>query len=272
MTLPRILAIGGSDSGGGAGIEADIKTITALGGYAMTAITAVTAQDTLGVHDVVPIAPEFVARSIRLVAADLGIDAVKTGMLGSAAMVAAVAGILAEIAPDTPIVIDPVIAATSGAALLAADARAVLLDRLMPMAALITPNRDEAAILSGHAVETPDDAVAAGRILCGRGARAVLVKGGHFAGDEAVDFLVSGDEVTEFRQPRIVSRHTHGTGCTLASAIALGLGAGLGLREATGQARDFLQKVLLAAPGFGAGQGPLGHAAVMTAPGACKAP
>lgn len=269
MTQPRILAIGGSDSGGGAGIEADIKTVTALGGYAMTAITALTAQDTLGVHDIVPIAPDFVARAIRLVAADLGVDAIKTGMLGSAAMVAAVAGILADIAPDTPIVIDPVIAATSGAALLAADARSVLLGRLMPMAALITPNRDEAATLSGHPVETPEDAVAAGRILCGRGARAVLVKGGHFAGDEAVDLLVTGDVVVPFARPRIATRHTHGTGCTLASAIALGLGAGLELREAIGQARDFLQKTLLMAPGYGAGQGPLGHAG---ARGACKVP
>ena len=272
MTQPRILAIGGSDSGGGAGIEADIKTITALGGYGMTAITAVTAQDTHGVHDIVPVSPEFVARAISLVIADLGVDAIKTGMLGTADMAAAVAQALAEAAQGKPIVVDPVIATTSGTTLLAEDARAVLLDRLMPMAALITPNRDEAAILSGHAVETPEDAIAAGRVLCERGARAVLVKGGHFAGDAAIDLLVTGDGVMSFRKPRIATRHTHGTGCTLASAIALGLGAGLALRDAIGQAQNFLQKALLAAPGFGAGQGPLGHAAAMTAAGACKAP
>ncbi|HEX7388692.1 MAG TPA: bifunctional hydroxymethylpyrimidine kinase/phosphomethylpyrimidine kinase [Acidiphilium sp.] len=274
MTPTRVLAIGGSDSGGGAGIEADIKTVTALGGYAMTAITALTAQDTKGVHGVFPVAPDFVARAIRLVSADLGVDAIKTGMLGSAETVAAVAEALAEVAPEVPLVVDPVIASTSGTTLLADAARAVLLGRLMPMAALITPNRAEAALLSGLAIETQADAVAAGQALCARGARAVLVKGGHFDGDMAVDFLVAGGEVAEFGRPRVVSRHTHGTGCTLASAIASGLGAGLSLREAVGQARDFLHAALLAAPGFGAGHGPLGHAAAAAPrarkPGACK--
>lgn len=260
MAWVRVLAVGGSDSGGGAGIEADIKTITALGGYAMTAITAVTAQDSRGIAEIVSVPPDFVARAIGLVVADFGVDAVKLGMLGDAATAAAVADALAAAAPDVPLVVDPVLASTSGTVLLDDAARAVLLDRLLPRAALLTPNRDEAAALAGMVVADHEGAVAAGRALCARGARAVLVKGGHFEGDVLIDHLVTPEAVVEFRNRRIASRHTHGTGCTLASAIACGLARGLDLPEAVGEAEDFLRATLHAAPGLGSGHGPLGHA------------
>ncbi|MDD2876231.1 MAG: bifunctional hydroxymethylpyrimidine kinase/phosphomethylpyrimidine kinase [Acidiphilium sp.] len=263
MTLPRILAIGGSDSGGGAGIEADIKTITVLGGYAMTAITAVTAQDTMSIQALAPVPPHVVNLAIRMVIADLGVDAVKIGMLGSTSMVDAVVGALAR-GPDVlPIVLDPVLASTSGTALLDETATTAMLRDLMPIVALITPNRHEAATLAGVPVATHAEAIVAARILCERGARAVLVKGGHFEGNDVVDHLVTRDLVTSFRKSRIETRHTHGTGCTLASAVAVGLGCGLSLSDAIGCAQDFLQKALRAAPGFGAGHGPMGHAAAM---------
>ncbi len=260
MHPPRILAIGGSDSGGGAGIEADIKTITALGGYAMTAITAVTAQDTCSIQAISPIPPALVGRAIAMVTSDLGVDAVKIGMLGSEAMVTAVARALSTLDPQPPIVLDTVLAATNGTSLLDPDAVALVLSDLMPLATLITPNRHEAARLAGCSIDTAEDAIAAARILCRRGARAVLLKGGHFEGDMLIDRLITPDRMVTFEHPRIVSRHTHGTGCTLASAIALGLGRGLDLRQAIRLAQDFLAQALRAAPGYGAGNGPMGHA------------
>lgn len=262
--MPRILAIGGSDSGGGAGIEADIKTITALGGYAMTAITAVTAQDTIAIRAVAPVPAVLVGLAIGMVAADIGVDAIKIGMLGSGATVGAVVDALTSLAA-VPIVLDPVLASTGGTALLDAAGFEAMVRDLVPMAALITPNRQEAAVLSGIAVDRPADAIAAGLALCGKGARAVLIKGGHFEGDEIIDHLVTADMVTSFRKPRIVTRHTHGTGCTLASAIAVGLGRGLAVHAAIDLAQDFVRKALIAAPGYGEGHGPMGHAAVIEA-------
>lgn len=253
----RVLAIGGSDSGGGAGIEADVKTITALGGYAMTAITAVTAQDTSGIAAITPVPPDLVACAIRMVIADLGVDAIKLGMLGSAATVEAVA---AALAPGAKLVIDPVLASTSGTALAGAGALAALRDLLLPRATLLTPNRDEAAALTGRAVETPEDALRAGAALLGMGARAVLLKGGHFAGDTLVDRLFTAEGMIAFTHERIATRHTHGTGCTLASAIACGLAGGLDLAAAVGAAEAFLAAALRAAPAYGRGHGPLGHA------------
>ncbi|HQT84016.1 MAG: bifunctional hydroxymethylpyrimidine kinase/phosphomethylpyrimidine kinase [Acidiphilium sp. 37-64-53] len=265
MNPPRILAIGGSDSGGGAGIEADIKTITALGGYAMTAITAVTAQDTVAIQAITPIPPAMVGRAIAMVLADIGVDAIKIGMLGSAAMVETIAAALAPLPRSLPIVLDTILAATSGTDLLDPDAAEILLRDLMPLATLITPNRHEAAKLSGHPIDTPADAIAAARLLCDRGARAVLLKGGHFDASVLIDRLITPDDVQSFPQPRIDTSHTHGTGCTLASAIALGLAEGLDLPAAIIRAQAFLQAALRAAPGFGAGHGPMGHAAA--APG-----
>jgi len=244
---PRVLVIAGSDSSGGAGIQADIKTITMLGGYAMTAITAITAQNTLGVTAVEALAPGLVAAQIDACLTDIGADAVKIGMLGSAALGHMVADRLETL--TCPIVFDPVMIATSGAVLADGETIAAF-ERLMALATLTTPNVPELAVLGGDAA------------MARRGI-AYLAKGGDAQGAVLEDRLVRpGAEPLTWHSSRIETRHTHGTGCTLASAIATALGAGLGLVEAVGQGRDFVRAALLAAPGFGAGHGPLGHQAV----------
>jgi hydroxymethylpyrimidine/phosphomethylpyrimidine kinase len=256
----RVLVIAGSDSGGGAGIQADIKTITAFGGYAATAITALTAQNTLGVEAVHMVPPDFIARQIVVVLDDIGADVVKVGMLGDAATIEVVCDTLAQHAGDIPIVLDPVMVATSGARLLADDAVAMLRDRLLPMACLITPNVPEAEALTG--LEIPNVAMmhrAASRLLT-LGAPAVLLKGGHLHGEHVVDLLATADGVEDFIAPRIESRHTHGTGCTLASGVAAGLAQGLAMRDAVQRAREYVRAAIETAPGFGAGHGPLNHA------------
>jgi hydroxymethylpyrimidine/phosphomethylpyrimidine kinase len=259
----RVLVIAGSDSGGGAGIQADIKTITAFGAYAATAITALTAQNTLGVHAVHMVPPDFVARQIAVVLDDIGADVVKTGMLGDAATVEAICDTLTQHAEGVPVVVDPVMVATTGARLLAPDAVAMLRRRLLPMACLITPNLPEAEVLAG--MEIPDVAAMhhAARALLTLGAPAVLLKGGHLPGEQVVDLLATLDGVEEFVAPRIATRHTHGTGCTLASAVAAGLAQGVGLRDAVVRARAYVWAAIAAAPGFGAGNGPLNHAVGM---------
>jgi hydroxymethylpyrimidine/phosphomethylpyrimidine kinase len=245
---PRILIIAGSDSGGGAGIQADIKTVTMLGGHAMTAITAITAQNTLGVQAVHPVPTAMVIAQIDSVVADIGVDAVKIGMIGSAATADAVADRL-EAMRGVPIVFDPVMVATSGAAL-ADEATIAAFARLIRVATVVTPNLPELAALGG------EDA------LRGGGA-ALLIKGGHAAGDELVDRLIlpDGGEV-RWADPRIDTPHSHGTGCTLASAIATGLGRGMTLADAIARARVFVRLALREAPGFGSGHGPMGHQAV----------
>jgi hydroxymethylpyrimidine/phosphomethylpyrimidine kinase len=258
QALGRVLIIAGSDSGGGAGVQADIKTVTALGGYAASAITAVTVQNTRGVSAVHPIPPEVVLAQARAVLEDIGADAIKTGMLGDAAMVDAVAEAL-EAAPGVPAVIDPVITAKGGAALLAADAVAAVRARLVPRAALLTPNAPEAEALTGIAVASTDDLRRAGEALLAAGARAVLMKGGHVPGERVVDLLMTPDSETLFEGERLATRHTHGTGCTLASACATGLAQGLPLAEAVARAWDYVHQAMLRAPGFGAGHGPLDH-------------
>ena len=242
---PRILAIAGSDSSGGAGIQADIKTITMLGGYAMTAITAVTAQNTLGVTSVEVLSPAMVAAQIDACVADIGVDAVKIGMLGSPAIAEMVADKLASL--NVPVVFDPVMIATSGAAL--ADAATIAgFERLMRLATLTTPNVAELEALGGH------DGMAARSI-------AYLAKGGDAPGDRIEDLLmIPGETPHSFAAQRIATRHTHGTGCTLSSAIATYLGRGLSLAEAVDRARTFVRSALRAAPGYGAGHGPMGHA------------
>ena len=243
MTPPRVLIIAGSDSGGGAGIQADIRTVTMLGGHAMTAITAITAQNTLGVQAVMPVPAEMVVAQIDSVVSDIGVDAVKIGMIGSAETAHAVADRLERLA--VPVVFDPVMVATSGAAL-ADDATIAAFDRLMRLATLVTPNLPELAALGGEAA------------ILARGC-ALLVKGGHADGDEIVDRLITPDGgERRWADPRIATRHTHGTGCTLASAIATGLGAGLPMEEAVDRARRYVRAALSAAPGFGAGHGPMG--------------
>lgn len=281
MAPPRILSIAGSDSSGGAGIQADIKTITMLGGYAMTAITALTAQNTLGVTMVEAASPAMVAAQIDACVSDIGVDAVKIGMLGSADIAAVVADRLETLA--VPIVFDPVMIATSGAAL-ADTATIAAFERLMRIATLTTPNVPELAVLAK--VEKFADELqaedAAEAVMQRFGAPAMLVKGGHWPGgmiyaktDAGLPYKASSDELVfdalytlspegywqswSFHHKRIHTRHTHGTGCTLSSAIATYLGKGLALPEAVDRARLFVRSALRAAPGFGAGAGPLGH-------------
>jgi len=258
QTLGRVLIIAGSDSGGGAGIQADIKTVTALGGYAATAITAVTVQNTLGVTGVHPIPLDVVEAQARAVLSDIGADAIKTGMLGDAATVELVARLLDD--AKVPAVVDPVMVAKGGASLLAAEAVAAVRERLIPRAALLTPNAPEAEALTGLSVETTDDLRRAGEALLAAGAKAVLMKGGHVPGDRVVDVLMTPAGETAFEGERIDSRHTHGTGCTLASACAVGLAQGLPLVEAVARAWDYVHEAMLRAPGLGAGHGPLDHA------------
>ena len=244
MKTPRILIIAGSDSGGGAGIQADIKTVTMLGGHAMTAITAITAQNTLGVQGVHAVPTEMVVAQIRSCTEDIGVDAVKVGMIGSAETARAVAHALERL--HVPIVFDPVMVATSGSVLADPDTIAAFW-RLMEFATVTTPNRPELAALGGLGV------------LTSRGAT-VLAKGGHEEGPDVVDRLVGqGGEIARWCNPRIDTPHTHGTGCTLASAIATGLGAGMDLPAAIGRAIAFVRASLERAPGLGQGHGPMGQ-------------
>ena len=255
----RVLIVAGSDSGGGAGIQADIKTVTALGGYAATAITALTAQDTRGVHAVHPIPVPFITEQIALVLDDIGADALKTGMLGDAATIDAVADAFLMHAPAVPYVCDPVMVAKGGHPLLDPGAVETLKRRLPPLATVITPNLPEAEVLSGMAI--PDRAAMrhAAEVLLTLGVGAVLLKGGHLEGETVVDMLATEAGVEEFSAPRIETRATHGTGCTLASAIAVGLAQGMALRDAVLRARAYVRAAMLAAPGFGRGHGPLHH-------------
>jgi len=258
QALGRVLVIAGSDSGGGAGIQADIKTVTALGGYAATAVTAVTVQNTLGVSAVHAIPVEVVEAQARAVLDDIGADAIKTGMLGDAAMVRAVAGLL-DAAAGIPAVIDPVMVAKGGAALLAGEAVASVRAELVPRAALLTPNAPEAGALTGLEVGSLDGLRRAGEALLEAGATAVLMKGGHVPGERVTDVLMTGAGETLFEAPRLETRHTHGTGCTLASACAAGLAQGLPLAEAVARAWAYVQEAMLRAPGLGRGHGPLDH-------------
>ncbi len=257
----RVLVIAGSDSGGGAGIQADVKTITALGAYAATAITALTAQDTLTVHGILPVPPEFVRLQAETALADLGADAIKTGMLGSAAVVETVAGLLAERAPGVPLVVDPVMVAKGGARLLEEDAISALKRNLLPLASLLMPNLPEAEALTGLAITNLDEMRHAAEALLTLGVPAVLLKGGHLPGPTVVDMLTTMDGTTLLERPRIETRHTHGTGCTLASAVAAGLAQGMALRAAVERARAYVQAAIAGAPGFGSGHGPLNHVA-----------
>jgi hydroxymethylpyrimidine/phosphomethylpyrimidine kinase len=253
----RVLVVAGSDSGGGAGIQADIKTVTALGGFAATAITALTAQNTQGVHGIHAVPPAFVAQQIDVVLADIGADAVKIGMLGEAPIIEAVVKSVAGF--EGPIVLDPVMVAKGGAALLADSAVRTLVDRLLPRAALVTPNLPEAEALVGFAIADVAAMEKAGRALLERGAQAALIKGGHGEGETIVDLLVMPQTSKAFYGQRIHTRSTHGTGCTLASAAATGLAQGMSLIESVARARSYVRAALMTAPGFGNGHGPLNH-------------
>lgn len=256
----RVLIIAGSDPSGGAGVQADIKTVTALGGYAAAAVTALTVQNTVGVSAVHPVAPEIIAAQIAAVLDDIGADAIKIGMIGDRAAGVAIADAIAFHATAIPVVVDPVLAATSGDALAGDGVAALLLERFAPLAAVITPNADEARALTGLKIETAADLAAAGEALMRRGATAALVKGGHLAGDVVEDVLVTHAGAEIFRSPRIGTRALHGTGCTLASAVAAGLAQGMPLGAATKRAIDYVQGAIRCAQGFGAGAAPLDHA------------
>ena len=253
---PRILIIAGSDSGGGAGIQADIKTVTMLGGHAMTAITAITAQNSLGVDAVHPVPAEIVLAQIDSVVADFGVDAVKIGMIGSAFTARMVADRLEALEGKIPLVFDPVMVATSGAAL-ADEATIAAFGRLMDMATIVTPNLPELTRLTGK-----EDPVEGALGLVSAHRCAVLVKGGHDEGDAIADALIEEDNLTSWQGTRIQTAHSHGTGCTLASAIAVGLAEGKRLADAVAQARAFVRLALLEAPGLGQGHGPMGHGKV----------
>jgi hydroxymethylpyrimidine/phosphomethylpyrimidine kinase len=259
----RVLIIAGSDSGGGAGIQADIKTVTALGGYAMTAISALTAQNTRGVFGVVPVPPDFIAQQMRLVLEDLGADALKTGMLHSAAVIEVVADTIEALAPRTPLVVDPVMVAKGGARLLEPDAVAALKRRLLVHATVLTPNIPEAEALAGTTIRDVADMRHAAQSLLTLGPDAVLLKGGHLDSDTIVDVLATTDGLQSFEDPRINTTSTHGTGCTLASAIATGLAQGLGIAAAVTRARAYVRRAIETAPGFGHGHGPLNHGHTM---------
>jgi hydroxymethylpyrimidine/phosphomethylpyrimidine kinase len=256
----RVLTIAGSDSGGGAGIEADLKTIERLGGYGMAAVTAVTAQNTQGVFGVWPLPLEAVRRQIEVVAADIGIDAVKIGMLGSGEVVRIVASTLSELGPFA-VVLDPVMVAKGGDRLLEADALDALRLELLPLATLVTPNLPEAETLSGLPTSSRAERERAARRLVDMGASAALIKGGHGAGAIVEDLLFDGREFSVFRGERLQTRHTHGTGCTLSSAIATKIAEGLPLAAAVAWAIRYVQTAIRLAPGLGKGQGPLSHRA-----------
>lgn len=256
----RVLIIAGSDPSGGAGVQADIKTVTALGGYAASAITSLTVQNTLGVSNVMQAPPDIILGQIKAVLDDIGADAIKIGMIGDVAAAEAVEFALRPVAGDIPIVLDPVLVATSGDSLAKEGVAEFLRKRLIPLASLVTPNADEAAALTGFSVKSPDELALAGRDLVRAGAAAALVKGGHLGGVEITDVLVDSVGETLFRAPRIRSTSTHGTGCTLASAIATGLSQGMALRPAVERAIAYVREAIRTAPGFGAGCGPLNHA------------
>lgn len=254
----RVLIVAGSDSGGGAGLQADIKTVTALGGYAATAVTALTAQNTLGVHGVVGVDPEFIVAQMRAVLDDIGADCIKTGMLHSVPVIEAVAGVLEQL-DGIPVVVDPVMVAKGGDSLLEPDAVACLRERLLPLASVLTPNVPEAVRLAGMDIDDASAMVAAGLCLAELGPGAVVLKGGRLGGARIVDLLVAEGNVERSESERIASRSLHGTGCTLASALATGLAQGLPLRNAFHRARFYLHQAILHAPGYGAGHGPLDH-------------
>jgi hydroxymethylpyrimidine/phosphomethylpyrimidine kinase len=256
----RVLIVAGSDSGGGAGIQADLKTVTMLDAYAATAVTALTVQNTLGVFGVLPVPPAFIRRQIEVVLDDIGADAIKTGMLHDRRVVETLAAVLDERAPMVPLVVDPVIAAKGGAPLIEPDAIAALKALLIPRAVVLTPNLPEAELLTGTTIGDVAALRRAGERLLGLGCRAVLMKGGHLDGDTVTDALVADTGTRLWEDARIDTRHTHGTGCTLASAIAAGLAQGLAVEDAVDRARRYVRRAIASAPGLGRGHGPLDHA------------
>lgn len=258
----RVLIIAGSDSGGGAGIQADIKTVTALGGFAMTAITALTAQNTQGVHGVHEVPADFVRDQIEVVLSDLGADCIKIGMLHRPEIILTVIEALKDLAPNIPIVADPVMIAKGGASLLADEAQDALKSKLLPMATLITPNIPEAEVLSGLSIHSLEDMQCAAEALIASGSKAVFLKGGHMDDPDNVTDLLLEDrgDVEMFTASRIATSNTHGTGCTVASAIACGIAQGLTIKQSIHRARAYVRDAITHNPELGSGHGPLNHA------------
>ncbi len=259
MKIPRVLIIAGSDSGGGAGIQADIKTVSALGAFGMTAITALTAQNTTGVYGVIEIEPKFVVQQIEACAGDIGCDAVKTGMLANAGIIDAVAGAIRGLGP---LVVDPVMIAKSGAPLLVPEAIAVLKTKLLPLATVVTPNLHEAGALSGREIKTLEQMKEAARVISDFGAENVVVKGGHLE-SIAADILYDGHNFTEFRGERVATKNTHGTGCIFASAIAAGLAHKRTVQESVAAAKNFITSAIHAGFAIGKGYGPANPMALL---------
>jgi hydroxymethylpyrimidine/phosphomethylpyrimidine kinase len=259
----RALTIAGSDSGGGAGIQADLKTFAAHGVFGTSALTALTAQNTLGVQGVYEIPPAFVASQIDSIVSDIGADATKIGMIANAAIIEAVAAKVREHGLF-PLVIDPVMYAKGGASLLRDEARETLIRVLLPLATLLTPNVPEAEALAGFAIGNAEDARKAARAILRMGPKAVVVKGGHFESEDSEDLLYDGEDFVTFPARRIASKNTHGTGCTFASAIAARLALGDNLREAVAGAKDYVTRLIAASVdlGLGGGHGPLNHFAL----------
>lgn len=255
----RVLILAGSDSGGGAGIQADIKAVTMLGGFAATAITAITIQNTLGVHGVHPVPLDVIEAQAKVVLDDIGADALKTGMLGSVEVVETVAALI-DYAAGIPAVVDPVMIAKGGSPLLAETAVEAVRRLMIPRAFLLTPNAPEAEALTGLEVADLDGQRRAGEALLKMGAQAVLMKGGHVPGEMVIDLLLTADSETVLESERVMSRHTHGTGCTLASACAAGIAKGLPLPIAVAEGWAYVAEAIRRAPGLGQGHGPLDHA------------
>jgi len=264
MKPVRVLTIAGSDSGGGAGIQADLKTITVLGGFGMSVITALTAQNTLGVHGIHDVPPDFVAAQFDAVAGDIGVDAAKTGMLATSEVIGVVAGKIRRYGIGK-LVVDPVMVAKGGMSLIREEAKKTLMTELIPLAFVLTPNIPEAEVLSGIGIATLSDMKEAARIIGRLGAKNVVVKGGHLAGD-AADLLYDGRDFTVFSTARIATADTHGTGCTYSAAIATFLGRGMGVPDAVAEAKRYIAEAIRCAWRIGGGHGPTNHLAPLFAP------
>ncbi len=256
----RVLIVAGSDSGGGAGLQADIKTVTALGGYAATAVTALTSQNTVGVQEIHDVPASFVASQMKSVMDDIGADCIKTGMLHTEEVIDTVVDFHDSRASRIPLVVDPVMVAKDGTRLVRPDTGEALRARLIPRAVLITPNIPEAAALTGSPISSFEEMKRAAEALLTLGPQAVLLKGGHLEGAVVRDIHATARGMETFDSPRIETRHTHGTGCTLASAVAVGIAQGLAVRAAVARGREYLRAAIETAPGYGAGHGPLNHA------------
>lgn len=261
----RVIIIAGSDCSGGAGIQADIKSVTCLGGYAATAITALTIQNTTGVFDVLGIAPELIVQQATVTIDDIGADAIKTGMLHSVPVIDAVAQFIQTKCDGIPVVVDPVMISQSGSRLLNEDAVEALISKMVPCATVLTPNIPEAEVLSGMKIANEEDMITAAHKIGELGAQSVLIKGGHAEGDKIVDILWRHDgDVEGFEGDRIPSENNHGTGCSLASSIATGLAQGMGLSDSVARARAYVREAIRTAPDYGKGNGPLNHAHPVT--------